>query len=256
MLKLGRIALALGMVLSMSGCASMVAQMTGTTPVGTDSGVRSFPQAFTDDSIERTASVNMYKLDKRFKYSRININSFFGAVLLTGQVADQNLKQLAGDNIKAMTDAKVVHNYIDVGDQIGYNTIMQDGLTTANIRRQLLVTQGISDSKVKVVTENGVVYVMGKLTPSENQILNNILQGTSNISRVVSLIDVLNDNGSPTNSNGLTAGSSVGGNASINSGLAGAVAKPLVDTPVAIDPEQATPDHQGPSKVVKESAAP
>jgi osmotically-inducible protein OsmY len=254
MQKSGHIALALGMMLSVSGCASFVAQVTGTTPIGTDSGVRSFPQALTDDSIERTANVNMYKLDKRFKYSRININSFFGAVLLTGQVADQNLKQLAGDNIKAMTDAKNVHNYIDVGDQIGYSTIMQDGIITANIRRQLLVTQGISDSKVKVVVENGVVYVMGKLTQSENQILNNILQNTPNITRVVPLIDLLNDNGTPTGNNGLTGGS---GNASINSGLGGAVAKPLVDTPVAIDPEQASPDHQGiTTKVLKESAAP
>jgi hypothetical protein len=35
------------------------------------------------------------------------------------------LKQLAEDNLRAMSDVKAVHNYITVGDKVGYNTIMQ-----------------------------------------------------------------------------------------------------------------------------------
>ncbi len=46
---------------------------TGTAPVGTDSGVRSLGQVFIDSSIKRTANINLYKLDQRFKQSRINI---------------------------------------------------------------------------------------------------------------------------------------------------------------------------------------
>jgi len=91
-------------------------------------------RALFDSSIERTAKINLYKLDSRFKQSRVNIESFHGNVLLTGQVPDAHLKQLAEDNLRAMTDVKTVHNYITVGNQIGYNSIMQDTTVTANTR--------------------------------------------------------------------------------------------------------------------------
>ncbi|MFV8104397.1 BON domain-containing protein, partial [Enterobacter cloacae complex sp.6730515] len=71
-----------------------------------------------DSSIKRTANINLYKLDQRFKQSRINIESFHSTVLLTGQVPDPYLKQLAEDNVKAMSDVKAVHNYITVGNKV------------------------------------------------------------------------------------------------------------------------------------------
>ncbi len=256
MQKYGQIGLALALTLAVSGCASFVAQTTGSAPLGTDSGVRSFPQVLTDNSIERTAKVNMYKLDPRFKYARVNLISYQSAVLLTGQVGDQYLKQLAEDNVKAMSDVKTVHNYISVGDKISYNTIMQDSLVTANVRRMLVSTPGISDNKVKVQTEDGVVYVMGKLTPSETKVLYDILQNTPNIVKVVSLIDSLTESGVPTGNNALSASSTSsndnaapGNNTNAGSTLTTPLASnsSLDSTPVAVDPEQAAPDQPEPA---------
>lgn len=239
MQKSARIGVVFSMVVALSGCASFIAQTTGTAPLGTDTGVRTFSQVLTDNSIERTAKVNLYKLDARFKFSRINIVSFHSAVLLTGQVSDAHLKQLAEDNVKAMTDVKAVHNYIMVGDKINYNTIMQDGVVTANIRRQLVATQGISDNKVKVQTEDGVVYVLGKLTPSETQVLINIVQNTPNIVRVVSLLDNLTEAGTPTSNNAMSTSSSLAADSASTSSVS---TSNNDETPVAVDPEQAPPD--------------
>ena len=238
------------MLVGLSGCASFLAQSTGPAPLGTDSGVRTFSQVLNDNSIERTAKINTYKLDERFKYARINIASFHSAVLLTGQVGDQYLKQLAEDNVRAMSDVKTVHNYITIGEKIPYNTIVQDSIVTANIRRMLVTSPDISDTKVKVQTEDGVVYVMGKLTSSENQALINILQSTPNIVKVVSLIDLLSDAGVATSSNGLTQSATPATASTLNANLTRtASTTPLASptttidqTPVAIDPEQAAPD--------------
>ena len=180
----------------------------------------------------------MYKLDERFKYARVNISSFYSAVLLTGQVKDQYLKQLAEDNIKAMSDAKTVHNYISIGEKIPYNTIIQDSIVTANIRRMLVSSPDVSDTKVKVHTEDGVVYIMGKLTPAENQVVLNIVQNTPNIVKVVSLIDLLTETGASTNSNALSQSSAT--NSFVPTPTVAHVAS--IETPVAIDPEQAAPD--------------
>lgn len=174
---------------SLAGCSSFISGGTGSSPVGTESGVRSLGQVFIDSSIERTAKINIYKLDSRFKKSRININSFHSNVLLTGQVPDEHLKKLAEENLRAMSDVKTVHNYITVGEQIGYNTIMQDASVTANTRALLMRAPVISDNKVLVHTENAVLYVMGKLNNGEITDLNDVLSKVGNVTKIVTLID-------------------------------------------------------------------
>ncbi|WOE31779.1 MULTISPECIES: BON domain-containing protein [unclassified Acinetobacter] len=204
---------------SLSGCLSFISGGTGSAPVGTDQGTRTLGQVFIDNAIERTAKINMYKLDSRFKQSRVNINSFHGNVLLTGQVPDQALKQLAEDNLRAMSDVKSVHNYITVGNQIGYSTIMQDMAVTTNTRALIMKAPILSDSKVQVHTEDGVLYVMGRLNTAEINDLNSILKQVGNVTKIVVLVDNLD-------------------NASANSTL-----QPSVQTPVAIEADQIEPTH-------------
>lgn len=184
-----RIVLALLCAASLSGCASFVAGGTGTTPVGTQSGSRSLGQIVIDKSIERTALINLYKIDARFKQSRVNIKSFHSSVLLTGQVPDEHLRQLAEDNVKAMSDVKSVHNYITVGNQISYSTILQDATVTANTRALIAKAPVVSDSKVLVHTENGVLYVMGRLNNGEIADLNSVLSQVGDVTKIVTLID-------------------------------------------------------------------
>lgn len=211
-----RIAITLLCVASLSGCASFIAGGTGSAPVGTESGSRTLGQVFIDNSIGRTAKINMYKLDSRFKQSRINMESFHSNVLLTGQVPDAYLKKLAEDNVRAMSDVKTVHNYITVGDKIGYSTIMQDTAVTANTKGLIARAPVISGSKVLLHTEDGVLYVMGKLNSAEITDLNQVLQKVGNVTKIVMLVDNLDE--------------------------AGTTAQPVVDvTPTAIEVDQIEP---------------
>lgn len=234
---LKRLTMTLVCVASLSGCASFISGGTGSAPVGTSSGERSLGQVFIDSSIKRTANINLYKLDHRFKQSRINIESFHSNVLLTGQVPDPYLKQLAEDNLRAMSDVKAVHNYITVGDKVNYNTIMQDSAVTANTRGLLMRAPVVSDSKVLVHTENGILYVMGRLNTAEIRDLDDVLQKVGNVSKIVTLIDNI-DQPSGTVASATAATPMIGG----------ASTQPLVETPVAIDPDQTEPATITPTK--------
>jgi osmotically-inducible protein OsmY len=220
-----RIAMTLLCVASLSGCTSFISSGTGSAPVGTESGVRSLGQVFIDSSIERTAKINLYKLDARFKQARVNIESFHGNVLLTGQVPDAHLKQLAEDNVRAMTDVKTVHNYITVGNQIGYSTIMQDTTVTANTRGLIMKATVVSDSKVRIHTEDGILYVMGRLNSAEIDDLNQVLTQVGNVTKIITLIDNIEQSRSMTSSFSSPVMS----------------AQPTEQTPVAIDPDQVEP---------------
>ena len=220
-----RIAMTLLCVASLSGCASFISGGTGPAPVGTESGARSLGQVFIDSSIERTAKISLYELDSRFKQARVNIESFHGNVLLTGQVPDAHLKQLAEDNVRAMTDVKTVHNYITVGNQIGYSTIMQDTTVTANTRGLIMKAAVVSDSRVRIHTEDGILYVMGRLNSAEIKDLNQILEQVGNVTKIITLIDNVEES------------------RAVNSSFSSPVvyAQPVEQTPVAIDPDQAEP---------------
>ncbi len=192
---LSRIAIPLLLIISLSGCASFIAGGTGTAPVGTDNGSRSLGQVFIDSSIERTAKINLYKLDSRFNQSRVNMQSFHSSVLLTGQVPDAHLKQLAEDNVRAIKEVDNVHNYITVGNQIGYSDIMQDTTATATARSLIMRAPVVSDSKVLIHTEDGTMYVMGRLNAEElNDLNNNVLSKVNNVNKIVVLVDNI-DNG-------------------------------------------------------------
>ncbi|UUS64338.1 BON domain-containing protein [Acinetobacter sp. YH12068_T] len=229
-----RIAITMLCVASLSGCASFISNGTGSAPVGTESGARSLGQVFIDSSIVRTAKINLYKLDTRFKQSRVNIESFHGNVLLTGQVPDNHLKELAEENVRSMSDVKTVHNYITVGNQISYSTIMQDTAVTANTRGLIMKAPVVSDSKVHIHTEDAVLYVMGRLNSAEITDLNQILQQVGNVTRIVTLIDNIDQNPNP-------QARSI--NSSYTTPAVGNV-QPEVQTPVAIDPNAVDPNAQ------------
>ena len=222
-----RIAMTVLCVASLSGCASFISGGTGTAAVGTESGARSLGQVFIDSSIERTAKINLYKLDSRFKQSRVNIESFHGNVFLTGQVPDQHLRQLAEDNVRAMSDVKTVHNYITVGNQISYSTIMQDTSVTANTRGLIMKAAVVSDAKVRIHTEDGVLYVMGRLNGAEITDLNQVLQQVGNVTKIITLVDNIEQQ---------TQTTSAFASPMINS-------TPTEQTPVAIDPDQVEPNN-------------
>lgn len=216
-----------------TGCASFVANNTNNA-VGTESGERSLGQIVIDKSIERTAKINLYKLDSRFRQSRVNIESFHSSVLLTGQVSDQHLKQLAEDNVKAMSDVKAVHNFITIGNQVSYSTIMQDLAVTANTKGLIVRAPLLRESKVLLHTEDAVLYVMGRLNNAEVADLNDVLQKVGNVTKIVTLIDNIqvnqNNNIQPTN------------NYSTGIGLGSVSTIPVNDpTPVAIDPNNESP---------------
>jgi osmotically-inducible protein OsmY len=220
--------------LGLGGCSSFVASTTN-GPVGVVSGDRSFAQVITDNGIVKTAEINLYKLDPRFNFSRVNVSSFHSVVLLTGQVPDEYLKTLAEQNVRSMTDVKAVHNYLTVGEKADYNTIVNDSVITANVRKNILLLKAIKDTRVKIVTEQGVVYVMGRLMADEAAAMMDVLQRTPNIVKIVSLIDNIGE-AAPTLLPANTSTSTVG--ATQPSANMGMPSTTVAVTPLALEPRQ------------------
>lgn len=127
------------------------------------------------------------------KNTHIIANAFNSRVLLTGQVASEADKQKATEVVQAISGVKGVDNQLVVGPVTTLDVRNNDSFITSKVKARLVNDQPELGNAMKVVTENGVVYVFGMLTQSEVERGIEIVRTTAGVQRVVktSLITII-----------------------------------------------------------------
>ncbi|MBO7381348.1 MAG: BON domain-containing protein [Neisseriaceae bacterium] len=119
--------------------------------------------------------------------STVSATSYNRNILLTGVVANEEEKQAIDRLARAQASVREVYNYIDVGT--AYTMSVKDSWITSKVRTVLLNPKGYSPTHIKVVTYNGVTYVMGILTPAEQNAVNHEISTTTGVQKVVTLYE-------------------------------------------------------------------
>jgi osmotically-inducible protein OsmY len=183
------LSVALALSASLSACFPLVAGgVAGTAMVASD---RRTSGAYVDDqAIELKASS---LLDKKYHEAHINVTSFNRAVLMTGEVATEADRTGAETVVRSVPGVSRVHNYTVVAEASTLGQRNNDAWISAKVRSRLVGGNGnYSSSAVKVVTERGVVYLMGLVTPQEASAVSTIASQTSGVLKVVTLFEYLN----------------------------------------------------------------
>lgn len=125
--------------------------------------------------------------------THIIANAFNSRVLLTGEVANDADKQKATDVVKAISGVKGVDNQLAIGPISSFESRNNDALITSKVKSRLIGDHPELGNAMKIITENGVVYVFGMLTQSELERGIEIARTTSGVKRVVktSLITII-----------------------------------------------------------------
>lgn|SRR5690606_15697426 len=119
--------------------------------------------------------------------SRIVVTSYNGVILLAGQTPREDLKELAGRKAASVQGVRKVHNELQIGLPVSVLVRSNDALLTTRIKTQMLADNTIPGSKIKVITENGVVYLMGLITRQEGIRATNLTQSVSGVQKIVKL---------------------------------------------------------------------
>lgn len=189
--------LAAGLALALSGCSSLIADATGPSPIGSEQGKRTLSMRIEDSAIERTAEINIYKANPRFREANVNVVSFYGSVLLAGQVPTDDMKAQAEKIVYDIAEVKRIHNELTVGTASYYNERMADGLISTQVRTRLTVQEGFPSSRAKIFTVGGTVYLMGKLTQAEADVAVGLVKEVAGVKRIVKLVDTLPGTAAP-----------------------------------------------------------
>ncbi|TDR80653.1 BON domain-containing protein [Paludibacterium purpuratum] len=181
------LAAALGSALS--GCFPLIAGgVAGTAMVASD---RRTSGAYVDDqSIELKASS---QLSNKFPNAHINVNSFNRTALMTGEVASDDERLRAEMVVRALPGVKRVENYTVVADPTTFSQRNNDTWITTKVRSRLVSGKGnYSSQAIKLVTERGVVYMMGLVTREEGDAVAEVASQTAGVQKVVTLFEYLN----------------------------------------------------------------
>ena len=94
-----------------------------------------------------------------------------------------------------MPDVRKVYNELNVGVARGYSSTVQDGYITSKLLAKVAASDGVKSSQLKAVTNNGVVYIMGRMTPTQQSNLIDIANDTAGITEHVLFTTLVNDIG-------------------------------------------------------------
>ena len=164
-LKTTGFALALGLTVVISGCAGVLfgGAVTGAA-VANDT--RTAGSVIEDQAIELKATELIWKDPELKDQSHISTTSYNQIVLLTGQTPTEELRQRAETKVGGIEKVRHVYNELTIAAPNSLTTRSSDTVLTAKVKTKLIALKEIDGTKVKVVTENGIVYLMGLLAGS------------------------------------------------------------------------------------------
>lgn len=179
-----------GALLTLCGCGSMLATMEADT-IEEDEGERTWGSFIEDDQIETKARVNIHAADEAFDNAHLNVVSYNGYVLIAGQIPNEALKTKATDVVRKIRGVRRIYNELEVAAPSSGMTRTSDTWITTKVKSFLLGNPDIQGSRVKVVTEDGVVYLMGLVTRSEAERITNEVSEISGVQKVVKLFELI-----------------------------------------------------------------
>ena len=177
-------------ILIICGCGTMMAKMEA-NKIETDPGTRTIAQRVDDQSIETKAIVNVHDSDEEYDKCHLVVVSYNGFVLLAGQVASEELKIRAAKVIREIPTVKHVYNELEIAAPSSKMTRTSDTWITTKIKSKLLANPDIPGLRVKVVTENGVVFLLGLLNSEEAKRVGEISSEVKGVQRIVQLFETI-----------------------------------------------------------------
>ena len=174
----------------LTGCVAAVA--TGAI-VGSDmaSDRRTTGIYIEDGSIELKASTAIAE-DSQLKASAsISIVSFNRVVLLVGQAPSQELRSRATDIVRKTENIRRVHNEIRIAAPDSFLSGTSDSWITTKAKSLMLAEKNFSSQHIKVITENGEIFLMGLVTRAEADKAIAIVREIDGVERVVQVFEYI-----------------------------------------------------------------
>ena len=176
----------IGAAAGLNGCAVVA---VGGAGAAVASDRRSAGSMLDDQSIELQIHDAFNKDEQLFDKVHINVTSYDGIVLLTGEAPSAAQRERAVHHARNIDKVRRVHDEITVAPPSSMLSRSQDTWITTKVKTQLLSNKKVAAHHIKVVTENGSVYLMGIVTRAEGEAATETARYVDGVARVVTIFE-------------------------------------------------------------------
>jgi osmotically-inducible protein OsmY len=144
-----------------------------------------------DQYLTMQAYKALYFDTDQFKNANITISTYNREMLLAGQAPTSWQKSRAEDVIKKISDIQKLYNLVSIQSPSSSLTRINDAWITTKVKAKFLASNDMDGSQVKVVTENGTVYLMGVLLPEHAAAAVDLARNTDGVQRVIKIFSYM-----------------------------------------------------------------
>ncbi len=175
---------------ALTGCLPIIAGgVAGSAMVATDR--RTSGAQLEDEGIElRAGSRVRSNVGDRV---HVNITSYNRQVLLTGEVPNEQDKQLVEQIVTRVENVNAVVNELVISGQSSLTQRSSDALITGRVKAMLLDAKDLFSNAFKVVTERGTTYLMGRVTQREADRATAVVRSTPGVQKVVRIFEIISE---------------------------------------------------------------
>lgn len=177
--------------LLLQGCVGAVVVGSAAVATKTATDPRTVGTQVDDGTLELRVNSALNKDEQIKKEARINVTAYQGKVLLAGQSPNPDLASRAKQIALGVDGATEVYNEIRIMAPVGLGVASSDTWITTKVRSQLLTSDQVKSSNVKVTTENGEVFLLGLVTEREGKAAADIASRVSGVKHVTTAFTIL-----------------------------------------------------------------
>lgn len=178
-------------IILLQGCATAI--ITGAATGVTIAHDRRTTGAVIDDQgVEFKAALAIFNNKDIYEQSHINVTSYNGIILITGETLTEQLKQQVYDLVRVIPKVRTIHNELIIAAPSSLPSRSSDAWITSKVKAKITSDRQIDPFYIKVVTEHGVVYLMGIVNQSESERAVGITSNSAGVQRVVKMFEYSN----------------------------------------------------------------
>lgn len=182
----------IGLMLVGTSCTTILTETTGSQGLQEDPYQRTAGTVVEDNSIETKVIVNMRSQQPAFRDASVAAHSHNGVVLLVGQVQSEELKQQATVIAsEASVHVRRVHNEMEIAGRRSMLSRSNDTWLATKVRTQLTANDDINANRMRVIANDGTIFLMGIVDRDEGQRAVNLARNVGGVMRVVNVFEYL-----------------------------------------------------------------
>ena len=179
----------IAVILMLQGCAGavMVGAVGGAMMVNDE---RSFSTQLDDTNADFQIASELAALEDVKNQANITGVVMNGNVLMIGQSPNSMLRDKAIRTVQTLKLGGKIHNQIRIGNPTSFTTRSNDTWITTKVKTRMLNTDNLDTTRIKVITENGEVFLLGVVPRDQADLAVDVTRNTAGVRKVIKVFEI------------------------------------------------------------------